>query len=437
MAVLAKPRRRPETIETIISTASGRSIQLCIIAPKRILRRRRRFVPRAFFPDLSAQIDFDALTPLAGALVGQAGRRQIFHRQSQRFEYGNFGFRSAAGHAARDHFTEFGHDVAAREAALAQAQHNIARFLEGGSPRIHHHAGARHQRRIHFPLLGRHAPTETTCAPGATQASSTTGVAEVVASTTTSAPRTASAALRHTRTGAADSAANCRTWSGVGLQSRTSEKERHSVNAARWLRACTPEPRMASTAASARTMYFAETAETAAVRISVMRRPSIRAMSAPVSGSSSRMLARWVGKPRAWLAPITATSLAPSTAGSRTNPGMAAKRAASPISTTGRTGCTTWPDENAASVVSIAAINSGIGRTVRISPSLRHSVTGGTAQSSKRQIGRLTTCAVRPKWGRGPQCHLVFATSGMLRNLWQPLVCASAASALRSNNQAV
>src|ERR1035441_8793234 len=90
---------------------------------------------------------------------------------------------------------------------------------------------------------------------------------------------------------------------------------------------------------------------------------------------------------------------------------MAAKRAASPISTTGRTGCTTWPDENAASVVSIAAINSGIGRTVRISPSLRHSVTGGTAQSSKRQIGRLTTCAVRPKWGCGPQCHLVFATS--------------------------
>src|ERR1700691_1343759 len=124
-------------------------------------------------------------------------------------------------------------------------------------------------------------------------------------------------------------------------------------------------------------MYFAETAETAAVRISVMRRQSISAISPRFSGSSSRMLARWVGRPRARLAPMTATSLAPSTGGSRTNPGMTAKKAASPISTTGRTGCTTWPDENAASAVSMARIKSGMGSTARISASLRHSVNMG------------------------------------------------------------
>ena len=91
------------------------------------------------------------------------------------------------------------------------------------------------------------------------------------------------------------------------------------------------------------------------------------------------MLARWVGKPRVRLAPNTATSLAPSTAGARTNPGMAAKKAVSPISTTGRTGCTTWQDENAVSAVSMAAIKYAMGNSARISDSLRQRVRGVAA----------------------------------------------------------
>src|SRR5271165_2250975 len=99
MAVLAKPSLRPETIETIISRASVRSIQF-IAASNNVIRSRGRFVPSASFPDLSAEIDPDALTLLAGAPIRQVGCRQVFHRQSQRFEYGDFRFRSATRHSA-------------------------------------------------------------------------------------------------------------------------------------------------------------------------------------------------------------------------------------------------------------------------------------------------------------------------------------------------
>src|SRR5438067_11071209 len=57
-----------------------------------------------------------------------------------------------------------------------------------------------------------------------------------------------------------------------------------------------------------------ETAETAAVLASVMYRPSRIALSAPVSGSSSTIDARWLGSPRVALLPNTVTSLAPSAA---------------------------------------------------------------------------------------------------------------------------
>ena len=44
----------------------------------------------------------------------------------------------------------------------------------------------------------------------------------------------------------------------------------HVAERPRWLRACTPEPRIASTPASSRASRRAETADTAAVRASVM-----------------------------------------------------------------------------------------------------------------------------------------------------------------------
>ena len=74
-----------------------------------------------------------------------------------------------------------------------------------------------------------------------------------------------------------------------------------------------------------------DTADTAAVRASVMKRPSSSACNAPVSGSSRRIDARWLGSPRASLLPTTVTSLAPSPGcalvEARTNAGMRPKNA--------------------------------------------------------------------------------------------------------------
>ena len=60
-----------------------------------------------------------------------------------------------------------------------------------------------------------------------------------------------------------------------------------------------------------------DTADTAAVRASVMNRPSSSASSAPVSGSSRTMEARCDGRPREEFAPKTVTSFAPSAARGR------------------------------------------------------------------------------------------------------------------------
>ena len=97
---------------------------------------------------------------------------------------------------------------------------------------------------------GRQAPTEITCAPGATQASSTTGVGDDVTSTTMSAPshgvlgRRAGADRRAARP--AMSATKRSRLRGCGLHTRTSLSGRTSASASRWLRAWTPVPMMAS-----------------------------------------------------------------------------------------------------------------------------------------------------------------------------------------------
>ena len=62
-------------------------------------------------------------------------------------------------------------------------------------------------------------------------------------------------------------------------------------------------------------MCRTDTAETAAVRASVMNRPSIKAARAPVSGSRRMIVARCVGNPCAVLPANTVTSFAPSAAG--------------------------------------------------------------------------------------------------------------------------
>src|SRR5213082_3056314 len=114
----------------------------------------------------------------------------------------------------------------------------------------------------------------------------------VVATTMTSAPRTAASA---SSARAPVSAAKRCACAGVGLQTRTSSKRRTCRRASRWARACTPLPMSASTFASPGARWRVTAAETAAVRISVMRRPSRKASGRPVADSNSAMLAMCVG----------------------------------------------------------------------------------------------------------------------------------------------
>src|SRR2546422_173242 len=92
------------------------------------------------------------------------------------------------------------------------------------------------------------APSALTWVPGSSHSPSKTGVSEVVATTTTSAPRTAcsadGAAVRPKRS------ANVLAFRG--LQTLTSRNGRTCRSASRWLRAWTPAPRIASTDVSAR-----------------------------------------------------------------------------------------------------------------------------------------------------------------------------------------
>jgi hypothetical protein len=129
------------------------------------------------------------------------------------------------------------------------------------------------------------------CTPGDSHSPSSTGVCEVVAVTNTSAPRTASSAEAAARMPCSSANARARR----GLHTLTSRNSRTSRSASRWLRACTPEPMIASTEALDLARRSVATAETAAVRTSVMSRPSMVTRGSPVSGLKSSMVAWWVG----------------------------------------------------------------------------------------------------------------------------------------------
>ena len=94
------------------------------------------------------------------------------------------------------------------------------------------------------------------------------------------------------------SCANRFACSSVGLQTRISSNCLTSRRASTWLRACTPLPRMARTLASGDASSFVAAADTAAVLISVINRPSIIASGVPVCGSTRKIVAMCVGIPR-------------------------------------------------------------------------------------------------------------------------------------------
>ncbi len=139
-----------------------------------------------------------------------------------------------------------------------------------------------------------------------------TGVREEVAVSTTSAEDASSI----TTARAFVSAASRSALAGFRLQIRISRISGHTCfSAVICARACTPEPRMpklpgvdlkwsGAIAANA-------TAETAAVRISVIRRPSITASGSPVARLRSSTIAMWVCNPSASLPGYHVTVLTP------------------------------------------------------------------------------------------------------------------------------
>jgi len=73
---------------------------------------------------------------------------------------------------------------------------------------------------------------------------------------------------------------------------------------------------MASLEASLRARSITDNAETAAVRASVMKRPSTTDSNSPVIESMSTIVARCVGRPTAVLLENTLTTFVPSVGGS-------------------------------------------------------------------------------------------------------------------------
>jgi hypothetical protein len=104
---------------------------------------------------------------------------------------------------------------------------------------------------------------------------------------------------------------------------------------------------MPSTRALLRSKCRADTAETAAVRTSVMYRPSRIASATPVTGSSITIIAWWVSKPRPVFPAQTVTNFPPSAGSDGTYDGINPKSECSaPNSSNVRTGYSTRPAEN-------------------------------------------------------------------------------------------
>ncbi len=165
-------------------------------------------------------------------------------------------------------------------------------------------------------LVGIDDPTALMCTPSFSQRCSKIGSGLAVTVAMMSADRTAASGLAAASIGtwkrgrsSEDRAAAC---SALRLQIRTLRSGRTAAIASRWVRACTPAPRMASSPASGRASRSVATPDTAAVRIAVMAAPSMRALRRPVSASKSSTAPWWVSMPRLALPGKTDTAFMPS-----------------------------------------------------------------------------------------------------------------------------
>jgi hypothetical protein len=154
---------------------------------------------------------------------------------------------------------------------------------------------------------GKHAPTAFTCAPRASQRFSTTGSFAAVVVQTTSAPK--SAASTDGATVAPTSPASSSAASSRRAQIRISGSSSTARIAWTWPRACAPAPRIATRCASGLASALVATAETAAVRISVIGAAFAIERSSPVSPSCRRTPPMCVSSPRAGLSGTMTISL--------------------------------------------------------------------------------------------------------------------------------
>src|SRR6266540_7024943 len=137
---------------------------------------------------------------------------------------------------------------------------------------------------------GRQAPTALTCAPRASMPPLTTGSTQESTVQTRSAPSSASATDSRTSTGGPKRSpahsASALAWASVRLHTRMRSSRRTEAIASRWLRAWVPAPTIARSRASGAASAWVATAETAAVRISVIAAASSTAVGTPVSRSN-------------------------------------------------------------------------------------------------------------------------------------------------------
>ena len=156
-----------------------------------------------------------------------------------------------------------------------------------------------------------------------THASSITGVGDEVTSTIRSAPRTAASAESAATIGAGDVSAHVLDeLLAAALASATrcapASAAARADSASRWLRACTPLPMIASVDASGSRQkarrYGRHRGGSGLGDVAAIH----HRLSAPVSGSSNRIVARCDGRLRLVFSPNTVTSFAPRLAGAGT-----------------------------------------------------------------------------------------------------------------------
>lgn len=201
-------------------------------------------------------------------------------------------------------------------------------------------------------------PITLTCAPGATQSASTSGVLSLVevAVQMIAASATAAFALSPTLTctgwGTASrtQSANCSALLRVRENTRTVRIRRTADTARTRARACTPAPITARSSASSAVHQRVARAATAPVRTAVSSAPSSRAVICPVVRSVSATIPWISGSPRSGLSGVSVVILTLPTPRRSQTAGLTSRTRWGPCSITVRAGELVRPAARSANI---------------------------------------------------------------------------------------